>query len=80
MLETGRKLEEVTRELMELAVKSECSTEKFMNLDVDDLKREQAALKMVQLAVQATLELMTEIETINEKLDVIVARQKGSEV
>lgn len=77
MLETSKELKMVTDKLMEICVKEMVTRENIENMSVSDFELAQNVMKLIQLSSQVTLELTTEIDSINKKIDMLLERKES---
>ena len=71
MLETAKRLEEVTKEAMEIIVQK-LPADSLLQMSTDEFKLVQKLIEFTTLALQANIELAAKIDSMDRKLDVIV--------
>lgn len=71
MLETAKRLEEVTKEAMEIIVQK-LPADSLLQMSADEFKLVQKLIEITTLALQANIELAAKIDSMDRKLDVIV--------
>ena len=71
MLETAKRLEEVTKEAMEIIVQK-LQADSLLQMSADEFKLVQKLIEITTLALQANIELAAKIDSMDRKLDVIV--------
>ena len=71
MLETAKRLEEVTKEAMEIIVQK-LPADSLLQMSADEFKLVQKIIEITTLALQANIELAAKIDSMDRKLDVIV--------
>lgn len=71
MLETAKRLEEVTKEAMEIIVQ-QLPADSLLQMSTDEFKLVQKLIEITTLALQANIELAAKIDSMDRKLDVIV--------
>ena len=71
MLETAKRLEEVTKEAMEIIVQ-QLPADSLLQMSADEFKLVQKLIEITKLMLQANIELAAEIDSMDKKLDVIV--------
>ena len=71
MLETAKRLEEVTKEAMGIIVQK-LPADSLLQMSADEFKLVQKLIEITTLALQANIELAAKIDSMDRKLDVIV--------
>ena len=71
MLETAKRLEEVTKEAMDIIVQ-QLPADSLLQMSTDEFKLVQKLIEITTLTLQANIELAAEIDSMDKKLDVIV--------
>ena len=71
MLETAKRLEEVTKEAMEIIVQK-LPADCLLQMSTDEFKLVQKLIEITKLTLHANIELAAEIDSMDKKLDVIV--------
>lgn len=71
MLETAKRLEEVTKEAMEIIVQ-QLPADSLLQMSTDEFKLVQKLIEITKLALQTNIELAAKIDSMDRKLDVIV--------
>ena len=71
MLETAKRLEEVTKEAMEIIVQ-QLPADSLLQMSTDEFKLVQKLIEITKLALQSNIELAAKIDSMDRKLDVIV--------
>ena len=70
MLETAKRLEEVTKEAMEIIVQK-LPADSLLQMSADEFKLVQKLIEITTLALQANIELAAKIDSMDRKIDVI---------
>ena len=71
MLETAKRLEEVTKEAMEIIVQ-QLPADSLLQMSTDEFKLVQKLIEITNLMLQTNMELAAEIDSMDTKLNVIV--------
>lgn len=71
MLETAKRLEEVTKEAMDIIVQ-QLPADSLLQMSTDEFKLVQKLIEITNLMLQTNMELAAEIDSMDTKLNVIV--------
>ena len=71
MLETAKRLEEVTKEAMGIIVQ-QLSADSWLQMSTDEFELVQKLIEITKVTLHANIELAAEIDSMDKKLDVIV--------